>query len=99
MPKKVVWSTLAENDFSDILEYLKKEWNENIAFYFMNITFIALEKISISPKQYPLIYKKLKIRKCILTKHNALYYRENKEQIDILRIFDTRQDPKKLKFA
>ena len=50
MPKKVVWSTLAENDFSDILEYLKKEWNENIAFHFMNITFIALEKISISPK-------------------------------------------------
>ena len=55
-------------------------------------------QISINPKQFPLIFKKKKIRKCVMTKHNTLFYRENKDNIDILRIFDNRQDPKKLKF-
>jgi len=33
-----------------------------------------------------------------LTKQNTLFYRENKDSIDIIRLFDTRQDPKKLKY-
>lgn len=33
-----------------------------------------------------------------MTKHNSLYYTERKGYIDILRIYDNRQDPQKLKF-
>lgn len=81
-----------------ILEYLQKNWDDKIAQSFIEITSLSLSQISINPKQYPLIYKKKKIRKCVLTKHNTLYYRDRKESIDILRIFDNRQDPQKLIF-
>ena len=35
-----------------------------------------------------------KVRGIIITKHNKLFYRFNENEIIILNIFDTRQDPK-----
>jgi len=34
-----------------------------------------------------------------VTKQNTLFYREVEKRIEILRLYDTRQDPKKLKFT
>lgn len=65
---------------------------------FINITEQSINQIAKNPKQYPLINRKLRIRKVVLTKHNSLFYRESKNHIDILRNYDTRQDPYKLKF-
>lgn len=98
MPKQIIWSPLAENDFENILEYLEKKWGEKIAYQFIEISSIILRQISAKPKLFPLINKKLKIRRCVLTKHNSIYYRESTTQIEILRIFDTRQDADKLTF-
>ncbi len=98
MPKPVNWSPLSENDFSTILEYLKENWGDKIVQGFIEITSSSISQISTNPKQYPLINKNKKIRKCVLTKHNTLYYRDSKESIDILRIYDNRQDPQKLTF-
>ena len=96
MPEKIIWSPLAEKDFADILEYLDKEWGWKIANQFIDLLEQVLEQISINPKQFPVIFRKKKIRKCVLTKYNTLYYRFGKDRIDILRIYDRRQDPEKL---
>ena len=56
-----------------------------------------LSNISKQPNLFPLVNKKLKVRKCVITKHNTLYYRIKENNIEIIRIFDTRQNPKKLK--
>jgi plasmid stabilization system protein ParE len=98
MSKQIVWSPVSENDFSGILNYLNKNLGETVAAQFIDLTENFLTQISINPKQFPVIYKKKKIRKCVLTKHNTLYYRDSKFQIDILRIYDTRQDPNNLTF-
>lgn len=99
MHRNLVWSPLAENDFSAILQYLELEWGKNITEKFIEITDNSIKQIIINPKQFPIIYKKKKIRKCVLTKHNSMFYKVGGQNIDILRIFDTRQDPKKLKFV
>jgi plasmid stabilization system protein ParE len=98
MPKQIIWSPLSENDYISILNYLQKNWDDKVLQGFIEITIALLARISNNPKQFPLVYKKRKIRKCVLTKHNTLFYRDGKESIDILRIFDSRQDPKKLTF-
>jgi plasmid stabilization system protein ParE len=98
MSKQIVWSPLSEDDFSRILDYLNKNWGEKVASQFIDLTESFLTQVAINPRQYPVIYKQKKIRKCVLTKHNTLYYRDSKAQIDILRIYDTRQDPDKLTF-
>jgi len=98
MHKQVIWSPLSENDFTSILEYLENNWDVKATQRFIEITDELVGQISINPKQFPLINKKKKIRKCVITKHNSLFYRERKNYVHILRIFDNRQDPKKLIF-
>ena len=98
MPKLVLWSPLALNDISSILQYLQDNWDSPVVVKFIDITNDLIEQIAINPRQFPVIHKSKRIRKCVITKHNTIFYRERKDQIDILRIYDTRQDPKKLKF-
>ena len=99
MPNKpIIWSPLAEEDIESILEYLHSNWEGNVVFQFIEIVDKLVNQISINPKQFPLIHKGMKIRKCVLTMHNTLFYREGKKYIDILRVYDTRKDPRKLRF-
>ena len=96
MPKQIIWSPLSQKDFALILDYLQNYWDNKVVQVFIEITERSIEQISNNPKQFPLINKN--VRKCVLTKHNTLYYRDSKESIDILRIFDNRQDPQKMEF-
>jgi plasmid stabilization system protein ParE len=98
MPKHIIWAPLAENDFAAILEYLNNNWDSSVAINFIDLTNNVIDQIAVNPKQYPIILKRKRIRKCVLTKHNFLFYRDSRSQIEILRIYDTRQDPDSLKF-
>jgi len=98
MSKQVIWSPLAEEDFANILEYLYRILGSQVALRFMDMTDNFIQQIAINSGQFPLIHKKQRVRKCVITKHNSLFYREAKEKINILRIYDTRQDPNQLKF-
>lgn len=98
MPKQVIWSPQSESDLLQILDYLHKNWEVKVAVKFIDIIDEIINQISLNPRQFPVIQKRKKIRKCVITKHNSLYYRERKESIDILRIYDNRQDPHKLRF-
>ncbi|MGB8492415.1 MAG: type II toxin-antitoxin system RelE/ParE family toxin [Bacteroidales bacterium] len=93
MLKPVIWSPLSENDFENILEYINKNWGIKVASNFIDLIENLINQITLNPKQFPICFKKKKIRKCVLTKHNTLYYRDGKINIEILRIYDTRQDP------
>jgi plasmid stabilization system protein ParE len=99
MSKQVVWSPLSESDFERILDYLNDNWGDKVANQFIDLTESMLKQIAVNPGQFPVIHNdQKKIRKCVLTKHNTLYYRNSKNQIDLLRIFDSRQNPNKLTF-
>ena len=98
MSKPIIWSPLSENDFENILDYLDKNWGKKVASNFIELTENLLNQLTTNPRQYPIIYKRKKVRKCVLTKHNSLFYRDGKTSIEILRIYDTRQDPNTLTF-
>jgi len=97
MHKVIIWSPLAVTDFENILDYLNVNWNNQVVVKFIEEFEILISNIVKQPKQFPLVNKKLKVRKCVVTKHNTLFYSESKESINLLRIFDTRQNPNKLK--
>ncbi len=98
MPKQIIWSPSAENDFGNILDYLDRNWGKKVASNFVDLSENLLNHISNNPRQFPIIYKRKKVRKCVITKHNSLFYRDGKTNIEILRIYDTRQDPNTLTF-
>ncbi|EPR66903.1 type II toxin-antitoxin system RelE/ParE family toxin [Cyclobacterium qasimii] len=98
MTKKIIWSPDAESDFATILEYLELKWGNRITSRFINKVDDSIELILEDPKIFPLINEEMQIRKSVITKQNTLFYRENEDKIEIVRLFDTRQDPKKLIF-
>ncbi|HHV87025.1 MAG TPA: type II toxin-antitoxin system RelE/ParE family toxin [Petrimonas sp.] len=98
MRYKVKWTLSAKNDFEIITDYLLENWNTSVLEKFIKITEVNIQQILSFPTLYPIIYKKEKVRKCVLTKQNTLYYRVMGTEIQILRVFDTRQDPAKLQF-
>jgi plasmid stabilization system protein ParE len=98
MSKPIIWSGLSVKDFESILDYLQSQWGENVMNQFIEVVDKLILQISINPKQFPFIHKSKKVRKCVLNKYNTLFYREMRGRVDILRIYDTRQSPKKLKF-
>jgi len=98
MPKLIIWSPLSVTDFENTLNYLEKEWNEQVVLAYLDEIDKLLKQISNNPRQFPLVNRKKKVRKCVVTKHNTIFYREKKGVVELLRIFDTRQNPKRSKF-
>jgi plasmid stabilization system protein ParE len=97
MVDNIIWSPLSKDDVANILVYLEKEWSSKIASRFLDILDLIILQIARNPKQFPVIYHKMNVRKCVITKHNTLFYRYKNKRIEILRIFDTRQNPDKLR--
>lgn len=78
--------------------YLNFRWSQEVANNFLSIFHKATHSISNDPKRFPIFIRKMNIRKCVVTKHNIIYFVEYENVIQILRIYDTRQNPHKLKF-
>jgi len=98
MPKSIVWSDNSKVDISNLVLYLKLEWGKEIADDYITLIDELIQQFAIFPKMYPMIHKRKKIRKCVVSKHNTIYYREKRDFIEIVNVFDTRQNPEKLKF-
>ena len=98
MHKTIFWSPLADEDLDKILNYLEINWGASSSLKFIEMIEHSLGQISINPRQYPLINKKMRVRKCVLSKQNTLFYKNTMTHIFLLRIYDNRQDPKTLKF-
>ena len=98
MRKPIKWSSLAEEDFAKLLEYLENRWNNAVCLKFISKLDFCIDLIYKNPNQFPFLNVELQIRKCVVTKQNTLYYRETDARIEILRLYDTRQNPDTLKF-
>ncbi len=96
--KQIIWAPSAEADLKGVLFYLQNRWSEQVIAKFISKVEDAIELIVTKPKTFPFINKELQLRKCVITKHNTLFYRELHHKIEIVRLFDSRQDPQKLKF-
>ena len=98
MLKPVKWTSLADNDLSNLLEYLFNKWNQKVTLEFIDSLEYCISIVQKNPDLFPFYDDKLKIRKCVITFQNTLFYLETENQIFILRLYDSRQNPNDLKF-
>ena len=96
MIKEVVLTQTALDNYDKILEYLIENWDIAVVNDFIDRFTEACNILSRNAEIYPYENQKEQIRRCVLTKHNVVLFRELKTRVEILMIFDTRQDPKKL---
>lgn len=94
MALQIKWTANALEDYRQIVEYLMEEWSVSIAEKFIDIVESRIETLSSYPYLGLASLKDSSIRSILLTKHNRLYYRITSTSIEVLDIFDTRQDPK-----
>ncbi|RLD69077.1 MAG: type II toxin-antitoxin system RelE/ParE family toxin [Bacteroidetes bacterium] len=96
MQYKVSISDRAIANLENIFEYLIQNWSEKVDANFKKILLSKIHSLSENPFMYPESNIKHGIRKCVVTKHNILYYRIITDEIEIITIHDTRQNPKSL---
>jgi len=97
MCRKVIISKTAEKKLSSLFEYLLENWSAKVKSNFIIKLDHNIDIIKLEPETFPESQKDLGLRKCVITKQTILYYRFDSKHIKIVTIFDTRQNPKKLK--
>ncbi len=92
MSKQIEWSPRATKEYLSLLEYLLDEWGEKTVRKFSNRIETILKDISEQPKMYPASAKRKNIRRCVVTKQTSLYYRVERDKIELVTLFDSRQN-------
>jgi plasmid stabilization system protein ParE len=94
---EVVWRKKAADELQEIYNFIKKESPQNAFLVFNSIYDIAIS-LTDFPFKYPkdTILNIEKVRFAVIWSFKIIYAVE-KDKIVILRIFNTKQNPKKIK--
>ncbi|WP_031426919.1 type II toxin-antitoxin system RelE/ParE family toxin [Flavimarina sp. Hel_I_48] len=95
MIRDIIISKTAEKNLDKIFEYLEGRWSLNVKHNFVEKLDTALELLKRDPNMFPESLSNQGLHKCVITKHNFIFYRFNSRWVKIITIFDTRQNPKK----
>lgn len=92
-PTTIVWSTQANMDLLDAVNFIQKTWNPKIAGRFLN----SVEKKVSLIQKFPLLGIGVKYPKdcriVFIKPYHLLFYRATYERTEIIRLFDGRQNP------
>jgi len=94
---KIRWTVEATRNLEILIIYLEANWTSKELNKFFRKFDKQLLLISLFPESYPSSSKKKKVHRCVLTKNITIYYSVENEVIVLLTIFDTRQNPAKIK--
>ena len=94
---RLIWSLRAFQNLKRIITYLEENWTEKEIKNFSIRLDSYLTIIEKRPNTFPAAKSKQNIRRTVVTKHNTLYYKVEKDSIQLIAIIDNRQDPLKNK--
>ncbi len=97
MAYQIVWTAEADNDFKNIILYLKENWSQQSSEKFIKRTYRRLEKLSMMPSvarstsgQSTFIYK--------LDRKNVIFFILEENHLVILSIYPFKKDITKSKY-
>lgn len=94
---RIIWTNVAKNDYWKNIEYLEREWTLQDVYNFLDKTDSLIELLS----GQNLIFKSASYKDVFqvpVTKQITLYYKVfDNNDIELLRFWNTYQNPKKLK--
>ena len=92
MGQKVIWTERAKQDLLRTISFIKRRWSEREVRQFLFRTDRTARYLS----QYPKMFRPIGtrgFRQANVDKYNALIYRVLPECVEIMSIWDMRQDP------
>lgn len=81
-----------------LLDYLKTEWNKDVADKFIDKLQKRLETLAKQPFIGISSAKVNLVRSILITRQNKIFYRMKGNVIEIVNMYDTRSNPKKNKY-
>lgn len=94
MDRTIKLSKRTAGKLEKLLEYLESGWSEKVKRDFIKKLDRSLNLIKINPDSFEKTEVVKGLHKCVISKQTTLYYRYNKNFINIVTLFDNRQDPK-----
>ena len=94
---QVTISENAQRRIENVFLYLEQNWSDKIRNDFKMKLLKYVEYLKQNPYMFPASQVKKDLRRCFVTKHNAMYYRVKDNEVEIITLHDTRGDPKSLK--
>jgi plasmid stabilization system protein ParE len=95
--REVFVSKKAERQLVNLFNYLEENWSESVKKDFIIKLDKRIDIIKNQPEAFPVSTIKSQVYKCVITKQTTLYYKFDQNRIYIITIFDTRQNPNKIK--
>jgi plasmid stabilization system protein ParE len=83
----------AEKDLQDIVTYLEEVWNEKVVDEFISEIDEQIDRIAEMPYLFPKTEKRENVRKCLINKRVALFYKVTENIIFLLAFRSTRRNP------
>lgn len=97
MANSLIWSERALKEYDQLLDYLIEEWGKEITIRVSLEIDQTISRIQNSPENFPVFLKSKKIRRCVASPQTSIYFKVNKNIVEIISLFDNRQDPRKRK--
>lgn len=82
---KIVWTNKALINLDNVIQYLTDNWTEKEISKFFRKLDSRINIISQRPLLYPLTSNRKDVRRSVLTSQLTIYYRINKESVEILK--------------
>ena len=95
MPKEVVVTERARIEYLAVVKYLSEAWTVKEIEKFEQKFLKAVSIIKTNPKTFVVTRKN--IRKYVLDKNNIIYFRIRIDTVEIISVWATRKNPKKLR--
>lgn len=93
---KVYLSPLAEKKLSLLLDYVEQEWSKKERDELLEKILNSFLRVAAYPESSPKSQSFTDLHKCVLSKHTSYFYRFNSDELEIITVFDNRQNPGKI---
>jgi plasmid stabilization system protein ParE len=100
MVEKVIWQAKAKSSLKAIVDYLNETFSPDVSEDFIDSVEIKINRICAQPKMGQQTDAVRNIYKTVLHRRTVIYYRyrPRKKQIELLVFWQTRQNPRRLKY-
>jgi len=96
MKREIRLSKRTVKKLNNLFAFLVEEWSLKVKKDFIKKLEKSLDQIQKLPDSCPESEKIRDLRKCVVTKQTTMFYKYSDTTINIVTIFDNRQDPKSL---
>ena len=93
MAYQIVYTQKARQTIAAVVDYVESQWSEKVASEFIFKLNRYINMLALGTLDGRVTAKKKDIKTILITKHNRLYYRIKKDIIQIILLWDTRQNP------